>query len=96
MVILDSFNRDGPFVWAAKGIVDNETMYVTLYKEHCRAIERAGYNVTFDKPEVRILGERPVVTITENENGRRRIAAAMRPGQMSRRLRSRPMPRRRA
>lgn len=78
IVTLDSFKSDGHFVWIAEGKLDGETMRVTLYGEHKRAIDMAGYTVTWGKPQIAV-SEDVYVSLVEH-NGRRRIASVLKVG----------------
>ena len=75
IAILHEIKRDGRS-WIAEGKIDGETMRVTLWNEHRRAIDKAGYKVTWDKPAPVIQGQGITVALVE-DNGRRRIAAAL-------------------
>ena len=73
---MHSIKRDGIKCWQAEGKIGGEIMRVTLYNEHNRAIGQAGYNVRWGKPQIAVIGEWPVVALTE-DNGRRRVAAVL-------------------
>ena len=75
---MHSIKRDGRFVWAAEGKIDDEIMRVTLYGEHRRAIDEAGYKVMWDLPQVAVI-DSPTVALIES-NGRRRVAFALKLG----------------
>lgn len=75
-----TIKRDGKqYESTGKLDADGIVMRVWLYNEHRRAIERAGYDVTWDKPEIR-LGEPVKVLLSETDTGRRRVAAVLKLG----------------
>ncbi len=75
---MDDIKGDGKKAWVAEGKLDGELMRVWLYNEHRRAIDKAGYKVTWGKPQIVVI-DAPTVALVEH-NGRRRVAAVLKLG----------------
>lgn len=71
--VINSIERDGLYIFQAQGTLDinGQLVRVPVHNEHRRGIDSAGYNVTWDKPEVRIEGDDIPVRFVNTPDGQR-------------------------